>query len=507
MNKKELLAQIGQWKKNLEHQKIIDAVSALPENQRDYELTCILAREYNVIRRFAEAKALLESVRSAGKKDPNWFFHYGFSLMSLQQFTEAKEIFQQLLKMAPKNPVALSMLRSCDVNMEKQALAKAYGDGSDLDEEKTLEFVLKCHLHNSFEVPDQLEEDHIFIPAWNIRIYPEISDLQAGSVAVTFQVECPDWDRDIVEISAAKGKNPSMALGVACSSFLLALMNGVSMMAKKQNGLSVESEFAGKKHRWSVYRGNLLAGGDAQKNHNFNLYWDALKDELIKRLGNQKLSYVRVYASRSGEQVKAECRINEVLIPSLSNIVANLAKEWDCEGYGVHRQFFFFAQDEATYEPYPYDQEQLEELTQKTVRLYNSIHSQEDLAAFPGRLLALCNNDMVMARELQLYIPMVSAENAFPNLLYPETLTFDFGDHKETAYRSQLASFHSIQKALFWSLKHQVYGEETEKMYRTLVAASPLFHMIQQQTKAGNPVKDGMGVSLNITVDDHFRLR
>ena len=507
MNKQELLKNIEQWAKAMEHQKIIDAINALPENERDYTLTCILAREYNVVQRFADAKALMESVRAEGQKDPNWFFHYGYTLYSLRRFAEAKGAFQQVLKMVPKHPNVLMLLNSCEANLEKEALAKAYGDGTDLDEDKTLEHILKCHLHNNFEAKDIVEEDHISIPSWNMRIYPELTELEKDSVIVTFNVECPDWDRDFVEISAAKGKNTAAALNVACTSFVMSAMNTIALMKKKANAVKLESDFAGKKHSWSVYRGNLLAGGEAQSINSFDYYWSMLKDELAKRLGNQKMAYVKVYVSKTGDNVRGEVRINDIRVESLSHKVRKAASEWQFSGYGVHRQFFILMQDEETLEPFPYDQETLEDFTRETVRLYNEVRSMEAAKALPGKLLELCGGDATLAKELQLYVPIAASEFFYKNLAYPETLTFDLDGQQAVVFRTQMASFYTIQKHLYWALQNKVFGKETQSIYHHLVSASPLFQFINKQEKEGHPVPDGMGMNLTISVDKDFQLR
>ena len=508
MNKQELLNQIKEWGKAQQHQKIADAIEALPESERDYLFTCILAREYNMLHRYEEAKELLDTVRKEGKNDPNWFFHYGYTFYSMKRYAEAKGAFQQVLKMVPKHPNVMILLNNCNMHLEKQALAKAFGDGSHLDEEKTIDFILKYYLHDCFEVNDRVEDDHIVIPSWNISIYPEITDLQADAVAVTFNIECPDWDRDIVEVSAAKGPNPAAALTIACNTFMMSLIHTFTLAAKKVNAVRMETEFAGKKHGWNVYRGNLLAGGEAQKVQNFNLYWDALKDQLAKRIGNQKMAYVKIFAMKNGDQIKGECRINDVRIESLSHIVAELVKTWDCDGYGIHRQFFIFQQDAETLEPYAYDAEMLEAYTMDAIRLFGAVKSREDALALPNKISELCGGDATLARELQLYIPMVAAEHAFRKLAYPETLTFEFqGGRKETVFRSQMAAFHPIQHALHWAMQYKVFGEETERLYQTLVSASPLFQFVQKGMKEGNPVKDGMGVNLTIGVSDDFEIR
>lgn len=507
MTKQEVLAQLGQWEKAQAHDKIVSAILSLPVEQRDYRLSCALAREYNMLGRHQEAKDLLENLAQEGRRDPNWFFHYGFSLHALGRYAEAKGAFQQLLKMVPKQPNILALIHSCDVHLEKQALAKAYSDGLDLDEDKTLDYILKGLLHGAFGVPDQVEEDCIYIPAWELRIYPEVTELEKDSVVLTFNLECPRWDRDINEVSAAKAQNPAMALNVICSGFVLSLGNAVSQLAQKQKGLPLETEFAGHKHRWQVYRGNVLSGGETPKLEDFELYWKLLKDDLAQRIGNQKLCVVKIAVSKNGDVARGECRLNGVRIESLSRKVEAVAAQWPTKAFGLQRQFFLLEQEEETYLPGAPKADQLDQWVQETVRLYGAVHSKEEADALPEKLKELCGGDATLAKELQIYLPMGAAENAYRKLAYPETLTFDFGGRKETVFRSQLATFHPMQRALYWALQYKVFGEETESLYHSLISASPLYQFIQKQSLEGKPVQDGMGVSMTISVPEDFELR
>jgi hypothetical protein len=173
----------------------------------------------------------------------------------------------------------------------------------------------------------------------------------------------------------------------------------------------------------------------------------------------------------------------------------------------LHRQFFILQQDEETLEPFPYDQETLEDFTRETVRLYNEVRSMEAAKALPGKLLELCGGDATLAKELQLYVPIAASEFFYKNLAYPETLTFDLDGQQAVVFRTQMASFYTIQKHLYWALQNKVFGKETQSIYHHLVSASPLFQFINKQEKEGHPVPDGMGMNLTISVDKDFQLR
>ena len=83
-----LLRQLEQWNEENEYRRIIDAIEAIPQGERDYFLTCQLARAYNNLVVMADgepgflerAAALLESVREEGKDDPLWHYRLGYSL-------------------------------------------------------------------------------------------------------------------------------------------------------------------------------------------------------------------------------------------------------------------------------------------------------------------------------------------------------------------------------------------------------------------------------------------
>jgi tetratricopeptide (TPR) repeat protein len=83
MTQEALLKQIERWHEAGKHEKIAETLSALPEKERNYDLTCLLARALNNLSRYEEALGLLESVRDRGGDDALWHFRMGYSLYYL----------------------------------------------------------------------------------------------------------------------------------------------------------------------------------------------------------------------------------------------------------------------------------------------------------------------------------------------------------------------------------------------------------------------------------------
>ena len=201
-------------------------------------------------------------------------------------------------------------------------------------------------LHGCLQTPDRVEGNRIYCPDWQITIEPWIEQVDQRGAVVNFHVSAPQWGKDLFECCAGMGSDTKQALGMACGSFLFSFMDGIVQMESGQTGESLETEFAGKSHRWKAYLSNIVGMGNSPQTEDARVYWDALKEEVVKRLGNQKLCFVKVFLSRSGENITGECRIDDVKSEALSSIVAVMAKERDA-GYFVSPNAFFFCRAEG----------------------------------------------------------------------------------------------------------------------------------------------------------------
>ena len=142
MNRTKLLQQINEWHEKDKHKKIIDAIEALPREECDYELTCLLARAYNNVSdphasQLEKAVSLLESVQEDGKDDPLWHYRLGYALYYLRREEEALGFFRQAAKLNPDDPDAQQFIGWCEAAQKtKVVIAERFDDpdGSDLKE-------------------------------------------------------------------------------------------------------------------------------------------------------------------------------------------------------------------------------------------------------------------------------------------------------------------------------------------------------------------------------------
>ncbi|MCL2142387.1 MAG: hypothetical protein FWH46_05915, partial [Methanimicrococcus sp.] len=75
----EMVEQCEKLHKKDEHQEIIQLISEIPEKERSYQLTGILARAYNNDDQYEEAVRLLLSVQEEGQYDALWHFRLGYA--------------------------------------------------------------------------------------------------------------------------------------------------------------------------------------------------------------------------------------------------------------------------------------------------------------------------------------------------------------------------------------------------------------------------------------------
>ena len=134
----ELLEQLEQWNSKDEYSQCIQAIEAIPEQERGYLLTVKLSRAYSNLAVLGDhgvhgtdgevdgdlirhAIDLLESVRTQGENDPYWNSRMGYScLMAYSSAATAYEYAKCWLALAPDDPAAQKLVRDCEEYLEEE---------------------------------------------------------------------------------------------------------------------------------------------------------------------------------------------------------------------------------------------------------------------------------------------------------------------------------------------------------------------------------------------------
>ncbi|MDU1891252.1 MAG: tetratricopeptide repeat protein [Dysgonomonas sp.] len=111
MTHETLLKKLEQLHVDGKHEKIVELLLAIPQNERDYNLTGLLARALNNINRYEEALHLLETIRDQGKEDYCWHFRMGYSLYYIDgRETEAIPYLERAIELGDDYPSTYELL-------------------------------------------------------------------------------------------------------------------------------------------------------------------------------------------------------------------------------------------------------------------------------------------------------------------------------------------------------------------------------------------------------------
>jgi len=377
----------------------------------------------------------------------------------------------------------------------------------DWEEEKIddpAHFLLHQGMRGIFEAEEMIEGDCIIIPKWELTIRPHVAKWTDQTVMLQFQVSSPKWDRDIFETTAGIGSNLKNAFGTAIGGFAFSLMEGIASMEQDRNPETLHTTYGDTVHHWKAYKSNIVGLGESSPEMEESPYWEMLKDEIAKRIGDQKLCYIKIYAAKHGDDITGECRINDISSPELGQMVADIANNWQVEGFASQKQFIFLQQSEDTYTPYPYQPEQIEDATHTAVRLFMECDTQEKYDSFPD-LLAERLQDADLAQELYAFLPEICAEHAFDTLTYNEEMLLYRGDESFRVYRTQFASYFMISAALFEGFRT---GEFDDDIYKQYISVSSIYNVICQAKEQGaDLVKDGGVLTLSYGMSEQYRFR
>ncbi len=515
----KLYQQIEAWHKADEHQQIIQRVLSIPREEWDYRLTCLLARAYvntQEPENWDTALSLLLSAEEEGKADPEWYFRTGGVLCRLLRKEEAQARFQEGFALLPPDSEArpdwerrcTQVLAFCQQELDRKAAWERYGDS--LDPEKALDFYLNGLLHGGLQDEDRVEGNAILLPRQGVRILPQVEQISQRGAVVNLWLEAPQWGKRLFECSVGMGSSPSQALGLSASSFIFSFLEGVMRMEDRVEPRELETLFDGKAHRWELYPSNIVGLGSAPQPEG-QVWWELLGEDIQRRLGNQRVCYVKIYGAKVDGQVTGECRVDDIKSEELSAKVAQAVERWPAGQFASQKQFFFIRQQEETILPYPYEgaegERRLRNALGEAVRMFMACRTEEDYDQYSQRLGERIG-DETLADECLTFLPELCAANAFPQLQAAETVEIcREGRPPETVYKNQLADYYPLWTLLLQLFQEEELGADPDAIYREYVGYSSTCNVVRQMEQQGSRLEDCRLASLLCQMGSGFQLR
>lgn len=351
----------------------------------------------------------------------------------------------------------------------------------------------------------------ILFTKWDVYVQPQVRQVTEKGIILDILISAPQWGKDLYECTVGMGSDPQSNIGLALSSFIFSFMQGIAAMEEHRDGIAVETKFSGNIHKWNVYHTDIVGMGSEDTGTGIDVYWNELMEDILNHLGNQKLCYIKIFASKMGDDITGECRIDDVASRELSEKVAQIARNWDVQGFVSQKQFFFIRQDEETVINNPYEGEEgfklLKEKVTLAAKMFYESKTEEEYNSLPGRLMEALE-DPVLGYECYAFLPEICTENAFPEAQYSEYLQFVYPDgRKENVYKSQLADYEILKNALFSVFSEGVFGDDTNNIYQEYVGSSATYNCFSQIMENGSDIKDMSATALAFMVDNDFIIR
>ena len=362
------------------------------------------------------------------------------------------------------------------------------------DNNYIIEDLKKCYK----ELGGFVSGDRVILSKLNVAVKPEIYQLKEQMATIGYHIYSPEWKNEIFEISSALGQDKKTAVGMAQGDFMFGIMETVQAMMNDVNSRDFDSDFNGL-HKWKLYLGNIVAMGKEVPVNDVEIYWNMLKDEFAKRLGNQDICYIKIYAANSGDGfVTGECRINNNKIESLSEIIEDMAKQWKNKKFASHKQSFILKQDKETLKDYPYTNADIYDAVEKSLILYEKVlnDGKEDLYL---QVLNEFLGDKSLALDIYNFIPEICAEFAIEDVRFSEKVQINFRGSARTFYKSQLATYYPVMNGLARVLDGNTL-KNTQRVFENLLYSSASFNAVN------NALNDGIKQENLILTDTLFNV-
>lgn len=297
--------------------------------------------------------------------------------------------------------------------------------------------------------PDGVVIDDAFvIEEKDIYVYLDVVSLEHNVAQVIFQLHHAWLEYPIVESIAASSESEEEALGLACENFYDNIVAVFAMAVNHTTSSEVAEGFTQERHYFHVYRSKVNGLGKREGIMEGD-FWDLLKDEIVKRLGNKKAYWVKVFTSKNKNRVLCEVRINGEEAVDLSECLLSYAQSWDCLGtYHTEKQCILLVQDDTSYEESEFTKEEIKEYTYKAIKLFEKCKDHESYKKIRSQLIKICKDDS-LAYEIFSFVPEIYCKHAYKSVEFGDKL-FMVQKEKGTRelYKSQLQSFQYIEEAV-----------------------------------------------------------
>lgn len=353
-------------------------------------------------------------------------------------------------------------------------------------------------LKNKIEY-SEVRNENLYIKDIDLTIEAHVSQINQNTIQVIFVFKNKIFDEDIFECVSGSGDNLNSAIENAVDNLLLTTLSGVINALKDKDGVSIKAKYYNKVNEFTLYKSSLTT----HVNKKTTDYWEIIKEEVIKRLGNKKVYYLKLYVSKKENSINCECRINGKVNLDISEKIIKYITNCNVEqSVYFEKQSFILIQSNKTYIPYSFNKMDINHIIMRALDLYKKCDSEEKYNNLYTEIFNSCT-DNSLTTELFCFIPEIFCEFMFSKVKYSDEIIFLRGNEKIQLFKEQITSYNFIYDIIGRIFKS---GDFQDDEIMNIALKSSLFNVINKALNSGNKIENLNMIPVTFYVDENYKV-
>ncbi|WP_455789491.1 DUF6348 family protein [Amedibacillus sp. YH-ame10] len=347
----------------------------------------------------------------------------------------------------------------------------------------------------------QVRKDAFIIEDYDIYVYADVASLQDNVAQIVYQLHHEWLQEPIVESVAASGDTLVNAIHNAAQSFyehILALyieaLTPGTIMHKER---VVQDEYA-------LYRSEINGVGRREGVLEGD-FWDMLREDLLGYVRDDKVYWIRTFASKNKDNVICEVKINGKEISALSEKMIAYAEEWNClDAYHTEKQGILLMKVDEQAQPFIEEVVDIKQVILQAIHSFDKCKSVEEYKAIRKQLLKQCNDES-LAYEIFSMIPEFYCMYAYAKVEFKDAVYLvRKGEETKEVHKDQVSSYELVKDCVFEHLNNEMLSRD---VIENVLQYSANAKAIQQALAQGNQMEELLLPGIGIRIPSNYKLK
>ncbi|MDE5883877.1 MAG: hypothetical protein K2H29_02165 [Oscillospiraceae bacterium] len=261
----------------------------------------------------------------------------------------------------------------------------------------------------------EFRNDALHYPTLNLRIrfaFGSMNQVENRfSIQLIFILQHPWFDENLIESCAGLGHNPEQAMKNGTESFCDGVLQFVISALQANysenpvNSEILHSELMGQTHDFYIPAERpVLHRGVSSRSTDL---WEIVKNQIPAYLGTKRCYWIKLYSARIHDTPVCEVRINNTLYPDLTDLL--MKEAFNNPEIRMDKQFLLLIQKEDTFQPCPFEKQDVGQLAFMALDKMRTIKDQESQQKIFHEIQSICP-DYSIAVELISFLPEICAQ-------------------------------------------------------------------------------------------------